>query len=29
VGLNVVAFYWHFVNALTVVVVLTQISPSL
>jgi len=29
VGLRVTAFYWHFVNAVTVAVVLTQISPSL
>jgi len=29
VGLRVAAFYWHFVNAVTVAVVLTQISPSL
>jgi len=25
----VIAFYWHFVNVVTVAVVLTQISPSL
>jgi len=29
VGLRVVAFYWHFVNAVTIAVVLTQLSPSL
>ena len=29
VGLRVVSFYWHFVNVLTVAVVLTQLSPSL
>lgn len=29
VGLQATAFYWHFVNAVAVVVVLTQISPSL
>jgi heme/copper-type cytochrome/quinol oxidase subunit 3 len=29
VGLRVVAFYWHFVNVVTVAVVLTQLSPSL
>jgi len=29
VGLRVAAFYWHFVNAVTVAVVLTQLSPSL
>ena len=28
-GLRAAAFYWHFVNALAVLVVLTQISPSL
>jgi heme/copper-type cytochrome/quinol oxidase subunit 3 len=28
-GLRATAFYWHFVNALAVLVVLTQISPSL
>ena len=28
-GLLATAFYWHFVNALAVLVVLTQISPSL
>jgi cytochrome c oxidase subunit 3/cytochrome c oxidase subunit I+III len=28
-GLKVAAFYWHFVNLLTIGVVLTQISPSL
>ena len=28
-GLRVVAFYWHFVNAATVAVVLTQLSPAL
>jgi heme/copper-type cytochrome/quinol oxidase subunit 3 len=28
-GLRAVALYWHFVNATTVLVVLTQISPSL
>ena len=29
VGLRAAAFYWHFVNAATVAVVLTQLSPSL
>ena len=29
VGLRVVTFYWHFVNVLTLAVVLTQLSPSL
>jgi cytochrome c oxidase subunit III len=29
VALHVVTFYWHFVNVLTVAVVLTQLSPSL
>jgi heme/copper-type cytochrome/quinol oxidase subunit 3 len=29
VGLQATAFYWHFVNAVTVVVVLTQVSPRL
>jgi cytochrome c oxidase subunit III len=28
-GLLATAFYWHFVNALAVLVVLTQVSPSL
>jgi heme/copper-type cytochrome/quinol oxidase subunit 3 len=28
-GLRVVAFYWHFVNAVSVAVVLTQLSPAL
>jgi heme/copper-type cytochrome/quinol oxidase subunit 3 len=28
-GLKAAAFYWHFVNLLTIGVVLTQISPSL
>ena len=28
-GLRATAFYWHFVNALAVIVVLTQVSPSL
>jgi cytochrome c oxidase subunit III len=28
-GVQAVAFYWHFVNALAVVVVLTTLSPSL
>ena len=28
-GLRATAFYWHFVNALAVLVVLTQVSPSL
>jgi heme/copper-type cytochrome/quinol oxidase subunit 3 len=28
-GLRATAFYWHFVNVLAVVVVLTQLSPSL
>ena len=29
VGLQATAFYWHFVNVLAVIVVLTQVSPSL
>lgn len=29
VGLQAVTFYWHFVNALAVIVTLVQISPSL
>jgi heme/copper-type cytochrome/quinol oxidase subunit 3 len=29
VGLQATAFYWHFVNVLAVVVVLTQVSPAL
>jgi cytochrome c oxidase subunit III len=29
VGLRVIAFYWYFVYAVSVVVVLTQISPAL
>ena len=29
VGLEAIAFYWHFVNVLAVCVVLTQLSPSL
>jgi len=29
VGLQATAFYWHFVNVLAVVVLLTQISPAL
>jgi heme/copper-type cytochrome/quinol oxidase subunit 3 len=29
VGLRVIAFYWNFVNVVTVAVVLTQLSPSL
>jgi heme/copper-type cytochrome/quinol oxidase subunit 3 len=29
VALQATAFYWHFVNVLAVVVVLTQVSPSL
>ena len=29
VGLRAIALYWHFVNATAVLVVLTQISPSL
>ena len=29
VALRAVTFYWHFVNVLTVAVVLTQLSPSL
>jgi heme/copper-type cytochrome/quinol oxidase subunit 3 len=29
VGLHATAFYWHFVNAVAVVVVLTQVSPAL
>ena len=29
VGLQSTVFYWHFVNALAVVVVLTQLSPAL
>ena len=28
-GLRATAFYWHFVNALAILVVLTQVSPSL
>jgi heme/copper-type cytochrome/quinol oxidase subunit 3 len=28
-GLRATAFYWHFVNALAVLVVLTQVSPAL
>jgi heme/copper-type cytochrome/quinol oxidase subunit 3 len=28
-GLRAIAFYWHFVNVLAVVVVLTQLSPRL
>jgi cytochrome c oxidase subunit III len=28
-GLLATAFYWHFVNALAILVVLTQVSPSL
>lgn len=28
-GLQAATFYWHFVNLLTIVVVLTQVSPSL
>lgn len=28
-GLQAAAFYWHFVNLFTILVVLTQISPSL
>jgi heme/copper-type cytochrome/quinol oxidase subunit 3 len=28
-AVQAIAFYWHFVNALAVVVVLTQLSPSL
>ena len=28
-GIRATAFYWHFVNALAVLVVLTQLSPSL
>jgi cytochrome c oxidase subunit 3/cytochrome c oxidase subunit I+III len=28
-GLRAAAFYWHFVNALAVLVVLTQVSPAL
>ena len=27
IGLQATAFYWHFVNALAIVVVLTQLSP--
>ena len=29
VGVRVVALYWHFVNAMAVLVVVTQLSPSL
>ncbi len=29
VGLRVAAWYWHFVNAMTVLIVLTQVSPAL
>jgi heme/copper-type cytochrome/quinol oxidase subunit 3 len=29
IGVRVVALYWHFVNAMAVLVVLTQLSPSL
>ena len=29
VGLESTAFYWHFVNVLAIVVVLTQLSPAL
>jgi heme/copper-type cytochrome/quinol oxidase subunit 3 len=29
VGLQATAFYWHFVNVVAVVVVLTQVSPAL
>jgi cytochrome c oxidase subunit III len=29
VGVRAVALYWHFVNAMAVLVVLTQLSPSL
>jgi len=29
VALRVTAFYWHFVNAVTIAVVLTQVSPRL
>jgi heme/copper-type cytochrome/quinol oxidase subunit 3 len=29
VALQATAFYWHFVNALAIAVVLTQVSPSL
>jgi heme/copper-type cytochrome/quinol oxidase subunit 3 len=28
-GLRAAAFYWHFVNTLTIAVVLTQVSPAL
>ena len=28
-GLQVAAFYWHFVNAATILLVLTQLSPAL
>jgi heme/copper-type cytochrome/quinol oxidase subunit 3 len=28
-GLRAISWYWHFVNALAVLVVLTQVSPSL
>jgi cytochrome c oxidase subunit III len=28
-GLRAIALYWHFVNAMAILVVLTQISPSL
>src|SRR5438132_3227971 len=29
VGLRVITFYWHFVNVVTIAVVLTQLSPAL
>jgi heme/copper-type cytochrome/quinol oxidase subunit 3 len=29
IGVAVVALYWHFVNAMAILVVLTQLSPSL
>ena len=29
IGVRVIALYWHFVNAMAILVVLTQLSPSL
>jgi cytochrome c oxidase subunit 3/cytochrome c oxidase subunit I+III len=29
IGLQAAAFYWHFVNLFSIVIVLTQVSPSL
>jgi heme/copper-type cytochrome/quinol oxidase subunit 3 len=28
-GVRAVAWYWHFVNVMAIVVVLTQVSPAL